>query len=80
MDITYPKAVIVSQDTADQVRIPAERLVKINQRPVYTECPYLQTRGTGEYDGKAFYLGKEHDWIIVRVSIGSLVLIPLTKS
>lgn len=68
------------KETDELTPIDSYRLVRCSGGVfVNGESGVLESRDSGEFEGKGFYLGSGFDWIMGTDSEGLLVLVPLKK-
>jgi hypothetical protein len=76
----YPKAVIKKAvKDKGMIEIDEKRMIGVKDGVIYRDgCKIIETRHSGEFVDKAFYLKAEWDWIIAHDGTCP-ILIPLKK-
>ena len=83
----YPRVVLISKirEKEEGIQLYSDQLHKVTREEEINGSAgkindlsfRIAVRSDGELAGKGFYLSKEYDWVIVKDSKESLVLVPI---
>ncbi len=60
--------------------VEADKLIKLSQPYVLTNDPHVAVRNGGNFNGTAFFLSSDNDWVLGKDNEGSTILVPLKKT